>query len=1005
MRLLLLHLSDLHIQQRQHIDIDRIEKMINALNVFGEFDECMIICTGDLASSGNENEYKKVNFFIGSLISKLKEKVNNKYINYFFVPGNHDISFNDSNRSSNEVQSFYDNETIDEHLDNEFVLMNNFFKYAERNGCYRYDKICERRFVHFGDYVIQVNLINTAPFSSLEKDDKLIHYFPSEKLQLLNKHDKADISITLMHHSPEWFQWECKKNLNSAIRRGTSILFVGHDHLLTTLDINIEYSNLIVSCGGIYHKDIVSESEFNTILLDTETQCIDSYEFKWNKKESIFCSKQILKEKNIGKNKELIPNADFIRNLKEDEKRKVTKDFTQYYIFPTITGKKDDRYSDEKEIEDLEDFINEIEEKKHVHIIGHENSGKTTLLKALYLYYSNEKVPIFFSIEDLKNKRMDRIIKYAFENQYYEEPVFFEKYKQLDKNYKIAIIDDFDSIKTEKVQKDLINYFKTNFAYIILTTKPYNEFNILDSIKNELTSENLFTEFKIKHFYLKKRQDLIKSVCQITQPMNEEETNVVVNTINNLVRSNFQFFNLDPDFIIQFTQYFLKDYQVQNTKNEFIFSKIFETNIYNSIIQYSKSHLVDITITALEEIAYYVHFNKKDPLPFKELEEVIDKYNFDYSEKLNSREIVDVACKARIFKNDMDSNSLSFCNKNYLAFFVAKSLNRKYMIDNSISDIEYIMRNICFGINSTIILFVSYLASNPKIIMAIHRAAESLMRDWDEFNLDVKNISFLSNINETEEITIDKDDRKKNDDFENRQEEEEEKNKEIVECTNLYDYDEGLVDNLEYRLLRAYKYTDILSKALPSFHNILLKENKMKLLDSIYKYPNKIIYQILKPIDDNFTEYVKEIKQFVDKNNLKNKKGEVYKESDIEVLFLRFGITAILTIYDNFAFNATDKRSISILESYDLSNLNYKIFNLLIAENYGKTEELTRKAENIYDNTKDRNVKRMISLIIRKHLIYNDNIKFSKRQQLVDKFLGKDARKSLLIESKKERKM
>lgn len=1008
MKILFLHLSDLHIKQNEHIEIFKIEKLVDALNVAQGFDECIIICSGDLVSTGSENEYKKVRILFGNLFAKIKNKFPCiEYLNLLLVPGNHDACFAGTKRKGENIQQYYKNNEVNQHIDEEINMLNNYFTYSGQNNCFKYEKICNVKYLNLGEYVIQVNLINTALFSTLLPDDKELHYFPNEKLSLLNKNNKANIVITVMHHSTEWFQWECKKNLEKAIYDDTSILFIGHDHNSSTKDLNFNNrNNIFISAGGEFSNDIIGKSEFSAVILNTDTDCLDSYAFEWNKKENIYTHIRLFKNKSIKiKTNKLMPNQLYIDSIKEDQKRKVTNDFTEYFVFPTLSAKNKDKYTEKVEVSNCQEFITELYKKKYINIVGGDNSGKTALLKIIYLNLLDEMLtPLLINIENIGGKYIDKIIKMTFEDQYSDDPLEYERYQQLDKSRKVAIIDDFDMIKMKKVKFDFIEILKDQFDIIIIGTKDLQEYNIIDNVRKEIDKKNDFFIFKINTFHLKKRHDLIKSICKVSNLMNDEDIENIVTTINGFVRHQFQLFDLDPDFIIQFTQYFLQNSNLQNPKNESIFNKIFETNIYNAIIKNSKKDLVDETIIALEEIAYFIHFNKRDPVSLTELQSVITKYNEDYSLTLGVRELIEVACKSKILKVD-DNYLIKFCNKNHLAFFVARCLNRKFNNDGSFLNIEYLLKNICFGINDNIILFISYLTSNTKIIMLIYEASEALMKEWEDFDIDKGNITFLTKVKGHEKVNAPQNgDKEKIEQLEGKIEEDRENREkaQLIECKNLYDYDETEIDKFQYKILRALKYTEMLSKSLPNFSSILRTETKKKLIDGIYNYPNKILLKLLKSFDDNFEQIVNEIKSFADSIDARNKNDEIITKSDIETMFHSSAISIILNLYNNFAYLATERKSISMLNNYKLKNSNHKIFNLMIMDNYTISEEFSRKAEDIYDNTEDKNIKLLIQYIVRKHLIYTENIKYSERQHLIDKFLGQKEIKTFLVKTPKE---
>lgn len=997
MKFAFLHLSDIHIRKNEHIDSFKIDKLIESISVVQQFDEVIVVCTGDVAFSGNEYEYNNAKVLFSMICGKIRDKFSHiKYIKILVVPGNHDLDFSKNKRTLEEINNHYSQNSIEEIVDPEILLLENFYKLAAPNSCFEKRKICDRYFIKKGDYTIQANLINTALFSTLEPNDKELHFFPLECLSSLRKDKSANLVITIMHHSTEWFNSKCKQPLEKMICDNSSILFLGHDHHRSTKELNVDnQSSIFISSGGVFSNiNILDQSEFNIIVLDTLSRNINAYSFNWDAGAQIYTHKHLFANKHLAeKGGGLQPCNSYIEYLKKDTKNQISQDFRQYFVFPKLTYRRRNKNTDNLEINNMSDFILALKEKKLVNIAGDENYGKTTLLKNIFLETASKYIPIYFDVDDIKGLSIDKTIKHVFEVQYSENPLDYEKFQQEGRNRKIAIVDDFDMIKNELTKTHLIELLQEHFEYIIIGTKKSYNIDIVCSVKEEIEPENSFYEFNINNFYSKKRQELITLVCSSTKKMSDEEIENISRIINDSVHHEIQLFDLNPDFIIHYIQYYLQATTTKGEKNEKIFGKVFETNIYNQIINNSKENKVDDIIAALEEIAYFIHFNKKDPLTISELEIVLNEYNEKFSENISAEEVVAVACKAKILNYVDGTLSLRFNNKNHLAFFVAKCLNKNFNINGSLSDIEYILKNICFGINDNIVLFISYIASNPNIIMKIYTYADELMKDWEELDFDNYNIRFLSKGPVEQSVSEpESDDQQKMNDHKNKSEENV-KESEIIECKNLYDYDELEIGKDKYKFLRAIRYTEMLSKALPNFSTILIKENKEKIAECIYRYPNKILFRFLKLIDDNYYKIVSEIKTFADSIDAIDKSGLPIQNADIEMMLNEQTLRIILDVYNNFAFLATDSKSINILNKIISANSNHRMFNLLIAENYGATEEFSKKADSIFDNTKDSNIKFMVRLVVRNHVLQNKNIKFNKRQHLCAKYLTKDNKK------------
>lgn len=142
MKLLLIHLSDAHLKDKTYIDENIINAQVQAINSLGEFEKCCIVFSGDLAHSGQENEYKKGRIFLGKLWRKLTDKFNLLYpINTLIVPGNHDIDFNGQRRNRSEVCEIINSGITDEMISKELEKFQNFYAIAEFYKCFSFNKL------------------------------------------------------------------------------------------------------------------------------------------------------------------------------------------------------------------------------------------------------------------------------------------------------------------------------------------------------------------------------------------------------------------------------------------------------------------------------------------------------------------------------------------------------------------------------------------------------------------------------------------------------------------------------------------------------------------------------------------------------------------------------------------------------------------------------------------------------------------------------------------------
>ena len=198
MKIAILHLSDFHVCDNDRFANQKIDGVLSSLNSLGKVDDFVVAFSGDLSQSGQINEYKKSRYLFNRIIAGIKQKNDNKFVNVFMVPGNHDLCLPNNARERRDIQEHYNDNTIEDLIPEEAKYLENYYMYSNTNGKIPYDIFLSKRFCSFEGYNIQFNLLNTAPFSTLEPDDKELHYFPDNKIYELYKSGDANICITVM---------------------------------------------------------------------------------------------------------------------------------------------------------------------------------------------------------------------------------------------------------------------------------------------------------------------------------------------------------------------------------------------------------------------------------------------------------------------------------------------------------------------------------------------------------------------------------------------------------------------------------------------------------------------------------------------------------------------------------------------------------------------------------------------------------------------------------------
>lgn len=343
----------------------------------------------------------------------------------------------------------------------------------------------------------------------------------------------------------------------------------------------------------------------------------------------------------------------------------------------------------------------------------------------------------------------------------------------------------------------------------------------------------------------------------------------------------------------------------------------------------------------------------------------------------------------------MNSIKYEFCNKNYHAYFIAKKINK--LIERKgtdIDDLRYIIKYICFGINDTILMFLSYLRSNTNIALYLCSSASHLLEEYEEIDFDKNNVSFLKRYFEYK-VTLPQNKEKKKDrqHIAELEEEQRELEEQEIKYKGIYDYDEEDVEKPEYRIGRAIKYLELISKSLISQYNILEAKEKSVIIDCMYKLPNKILYAILKPYDKDFDLIISDLKKIVD--SIDDNKTVGTKK--LEKVFINCALVICLSLYDDIAFCGSDKKTLLILNKYNLLNSNYKIMNLLMEGNGGSIDSFVEKSLYMNDNNENEFFTYLIKLIVRQYVITHDSINHNQLDKLSNKLFSNKDKKNILL--------
>lgn len=552
-------------------------------------------------------------------------------------------------------------------------------------------------------------------------------------------------------------------------------------------------------------------------------------------------------------------------------------------------------------------------------------------------------------------------------------------------------------IKTLKI---FLEFLELNFGKVIVFTEEKLDLDIRKQVVNIMVESDTLN-LTMKPFLYVKRKRLISNVLEANNSENrdiESETK----RINELINSQVKFFQLNPEFIINFVNQYEKDFRFRFSSGMNVFNVVYESSIRNRIIDNSENMDVTLVINVLRELAFYMHFEKKSAVSIDEITNVIEQYQKAYRQKVNIRMFLNTAINAKILVDT--GNEMRFRDHTLIAYFVAQALNQKHHQEENIQDnLDYLLKNLCFSINSDIVLFLALITNNPKFVNVIIGGAKEHFAQQEELSFDAENVKFLLDASVPVKNSLpSEEERSKRDEMLAKQEEDVYFS-DLIELVNEYDYLEEDLLKIENQVMISFKYLEILSKTLPAFCQNMKVEQQDILVSLIYKCPNQFLFKILNDINEDFESFCTDIYQ--DISALRQEKQIVDTNIDsVKHMIKQISAVLVMALYQVVAFTCTSEQTIAALNDFDFNkNSNYKLQNLMMISRIFDVGYFSKRAQELNQELDNKIEKSIIKYTVREYLLRNNVEVYGEAQSLIDCFFGGQATQKLKMEMAKNR--
>lgn len=793
MELVITQLTDIHISGKDDLDIllSRTSSIVGAIAevIRKPEDTLLLICvTGDIANTGAIEEYEVASAFFDDIAGKIARRyADGLYFQFVFIPGNHDCDFRNKMMPARNSIITSKNLNCDDQGTIEICtsIQQNFFDFVEgfskknlcmpikRDSIYTENVISNDTKEDWRKWTIKLHCINTAWCSQLHEHKEMLFAVPAE----IEKNEN-DIVITLMHHSPKWFEWKCEDNWDEYHRSFSDIILIGHDHKFNYIqEKNYDSStNYFIQGNQLYSNINKDQSGFNIFKINLEDSIEIFYTYAWNKTiyERIYNTEPMHFERNRFKDSSISIKQELKEYLEEIEidivnKYKSPLLLSDIYVFPVVYGERDDKPEKTKTYRSQEEILQVINTKKKILFDGGKENGKTALLKRIFmLYLESGLFPILLSGGDIytaEESIINKTIRETYTQSY--NNINVDAIMQMEPQNRICLIDDFDSVRiSDKEQKRFLEQICTQFSIVILTTNSKN--NMAGPIKNMETNEYFDSNFytleistmrRVMKYRFIERWLLLEDPTQDVKSIEfQAKVKEKTSQINSIIKNGY-FSNTPIDFLLVLS--YIDNVQMVSTDYS-KYSYIYDVLIREKINEIAENDAMKCSayMTLLQMLAYNL-YGKNEGVLFDELTLVktITKYNEEYTPFKNKiTQIINNLLEKKILDERNDKYKFKY---NYMFYYFAGSY-----IENVLSPeektikIHEILSDLSNEINYNIALFMAYSMNTEHVILPIVREIEKgLLKEFDGTKYEeccklIGNVndSILQRINEIYEI-------------------------------------------------------------------------------------------------------------------------------------------------------------------------------------------------------------------------------------------------------------
>lgn len=765
-KLLLVHLSDIHVRSEQDAILGRAEQIIAAVrNLDYELEAAIIAVSGDLAFSGSESQYEAVWVFLSELAARLREELSARErgssvpVTILAIPGNHDCDFTGVGGVRNMVidgvlanpQQAADASVVDLCTEVQRPFFEALGAYGanglgsptseyDRYLAYQYD-------VLVGDRTVQFLCFNTA-WLSLRHEAQGRLYLPAGVVP--TPPQNADFVVAMFHHPYNWMEANAARAFRKRIEATADLILSGHEHDATrrTQAVSTGESNEYVEGGVLQDSADPTVSTFNAFVLDITGRKQKATEFTWDgvryvplgvdgdAGDDFSLEWEDLQVARLRARDSFELNDTMQKNLDDlgislAHRERGLLGLSDVFIFPDLQEVTHSAPESGRRILG-DDVVDLVKKSPRLLILGDTDAGKTCLAKMVFRQlHQAGYVPVLIDAAGKlpTGERLYAKLVRLFDEQY--SPCARDTYRQLDRGRRVIIVDNYHLASLNvAVRRNLIEDLTRFAAKVILLADDFvTEASDLLDPQSRVDGSAPFATFRILPLGHLRREAMIDKwlllddVRDVTPAEFAQRRQGLTTTLNSLVGRN-----LLPPYPV----YVLAVLQAEEALTPWdshvsTYGAYYELLIRSALASGRSPVQSDIVLNYLAHFAYDLFRTRRSAVDNRQLREIHRRFEQRYMLEVSMHSIrADlVNCHILAVSNDLTQ----FKYKYIYYYFVARWFRDHIGEDEIRSALQDLTRSVHVEAHANILLFLAHLSKEPFIVEAMLEAAHSFYPD------------------------------------------------------------------------------------------------------------------------------------------------------------------------------------------------------------------------------------------------------------------------------------